>query len=209
MECALDMWNGCQCIWQRFIVFARTYSGYWYMSWSWIRQEFEQGVSSGILQDMFGVVRSLMGNMEPTRYSVGARTCQFSLYSKNAFEQDMGWLMKVTWYIPSWIAAVLQKSQHFRNLCINLGLQVHKTCASIWFCECINFSTILISIYQGVFLPWCPSDNCSRHTVKWNLNSKLNFHACMWKVVTILCHFGCWVVHTSQSWHVWFYPLLK
>jgi hypothetical protein len=66
------------------------------MSWSWIRQEFEQGVSSGILQDLFGVVRSLMGNMEPTRYSVGARTCQFSLYSKNAFEQDMGRLMKVT-----------------------------------------------------------------------------------------------------------------
>jgi hypothetical protein len=34
--------------------------------------------------------------------------------------------MKVTRYIPSWIAAVLQKSQHFRNLCINLALQVHK-----------------------------------------------------------------------------------
>jgi hypothetical protein len=31
-----------------------------------------------------------MGNMEPARYSVGARTCQFSSYSKNAFEQDMG-----------------------------------------------------------------------------------------------------------------------
>lgn len=60
------------------------------MSWSWSRQEFEQGVSSGILQDMFGVVRSLMGNMEPTRYSVGGRTCQFSLYSKNAFKQDIG-----------------------------------------------------------------------------------------------------------------------
>jgi hypothetical protein len=127
MECALDIMNGCRCIWQRFTVFARTYSGYWYMSWSWSRQEFEQGVSSGILQDMFGVMRSLMGNMEPTRYSVGARTCQLSLYSKTAFKQDTGddWWKSLDTFLPG-----LQ--QCFRN---------HSTseiCASIWLCKCIK-----------------------------------------------------------------------
>lgn len=139
MECALDIWNGCRCIWQRFIVFARTYSGYWYMSWSWSRQEFEQGVSSGILQDMFGVMRSLMGNMEPTRYSVGARTCQLSLYSKNAFKQDMGddWWKSLDTFLPG-----LQ--QCFRN---------HSTseiCASIWLCKCIKNMCInlVLWVYQ-------------------------------------------------------------